>query len=250
MLEFSLGAALIACAVYALAGFVKGTIGIGLPTAAISLMAMLGSTRDAIALVIVPMVLLNAWQIHRSGDTLATWRRFRTLALVMSAGIAVVALLAVRVPAAMITLSLGIVITLFAVTSLLRRIPALPARLDRPAQWTAGLSAGAMGGLAGVWAPPIVIYLSAIRLDKDDFVRASGLLLMLGSVVLAISYASNGLLDRHQALAGLLLVVPAMAGFALGERLRSLLGGEAFRRTVLLFFLAMGLNLIRRAVVG
>lgn len=233
-----------------LAGFVKGTIGIGLPTAAISLMAMLGSTREAIALVIVPMVLLNVWQIHRSGDIVATWRRFRLLALVMSGGIAVVALLAVAVPAALITLSLGIVITLFALTSLVQRVPALPARYDRPAQWAAGASAGVMGGLAGVWAPPIVIYLSAIRLDKEAFVRASGLLLLLGSVVLAASYAANGLLDARQAFTGLLLVMPALAGFALGERMRRRLGGEAFRRTVLLFFLVMGLNLIRRAAVA
>ena len=62
--------------------------------------------------------------------------------------------------------------------------------------------------------------------------------------------AANGLLDGRQASLGLVLVVPALIGYSLGERMRARLDGDAFRRTVLLFFLAMGLNLIRRAVVG
>ena len=239
-----------AVAVYLLAGAIKGTIGIGLPTAAVSLMAQASDVRAAIALVVVPMIVLNAWQVHRSGDALGTWRRFRVLALVMTVGIGAVALFADRVPTPVVTLVLGVVITLFAAVSLARELPRIPARLDRGAQALAGVAAGAMGGIAGVWAPPIIVYLNGIGLDKDGFVRATGLLLTLGSAILAASYAANGLLDAPHALAGLALVAPALAGFALGERLRSRLSGEGFRRAVLLFFLLMGLNLVRRALVG
>ena len=242
------GFVLIAVAVYLVAGLVKGTIGLGLPTAAVSLMAMIAPTRTAIALAIVPMVLLNAWQIHRSGRVRDTWRRFRRLALTMSIGIALVSLLAARVPVSVITLALGGAITLFALTGLLGTVPRLPERLDPLAQAVAGASAGALGGLAGIWAPPIVMYLSAIRVDKDTFVRASGLLLALGSVVLAVSYAVNGLLDGRQASLGLVLVVPALIGYSIGERVRARLDGDVFRRTVLLFFLIMGLNFVRRGV--
>ncbi len=244
------GLALVAVGVYLLAGTVKGTLGIGLPTAAVSLMAQASDTRTAIALVIVPMICLNGWQVYRSGRTLETWRRFRTLALVTTAGIALVALFAARVPAPVVTAVLGAAITLFALVSLARELPRIPARLDVPAQWIVGVTASLMGGIAGIWAPPIIVYLNGIGLGKDDFVRATGLLLVLGSTVLGASYAANGLLDPRQALAGLALVVPALAGFALGERLRARLSGEGFRRAVLLFFLVMGLNLVRRALTG
>jgi len=245
---FSAGFVLGAIAVYLLAGLVKGTIGLGLPTAAVSLMAMAGDTRVAIALAIVPMVLLNAWQIHRSGDLLATWRRFRLLGMTMALGIGTVSLLAAQVSTALITLTLGGAITLFAISGLIGTVPRLPERFDALAQAGAGAAAGAIGGLSGVWAPPIVVYLSAIRLDKDAFVRASGMLLALGSVVLAIGHSIGGLLEPRQALLGLCLVVPALAGFGIGERLRARLDGDGFRRTVLLFFLVMGMNLIRRGV--
>lgn len=241
---------LVAACVYLLAGTVKGTLGIGLPTAAVSLMAQASDTRTAIALAVVPMICLNGWQVYRAGRTLETWRRFRTLAIVTTAGIGFVALFATRVPTPVVTLVLGGIITLFALVSLARELPRIPARLDRPAQVATGVAAGLMGGIAGVWAPPIIVYLNGIGLDKDGFVRASGLLLVLGSTILAASYAANGLLDARHAGAGLLLVAPALAGFSLGERLRARLSGEGFRRAVLAFFLVMGLNLVRRALTG
>ena len=242
--------ALVAAGVYLLAGTVKGTLGIGLPTAAVSLMAQAGDTRTAIALAIVPMIVTNGWQVHRAGRALETWRRFRTLAVVSVGGIALVAPFAARVPTPAVTLALGASIALFALVNLARELPRVPERLDRPAQAIAGAIAALMGGIAGVWAPPIIVYLNGIGLDKDGFVRATGLLLALGSTVLGAAYAANGLLGGSHALAGLALVVPALLGFALGERLRSRLSGLAFRRAVLVFFLVMGANLVRRALSG
>ena len=238
----------VAIVAFGIAGFVKGTIGIGLPTAAVSLFAQAsGDTRLAISLAIVPMIVLNVWQCWRAGSILATLVRFRLVAVVMLTCIAIAALGAARLSAPFVTLVLGLAISLFAATSLWREWPALPARLDLPAQIVTGISCGVLGGISGVWAPPLVIYLSALRLDKDTFVRATGVLLGLGSVVLAISYGVNGLLTSRQAGLGLMLVLPALLGYALGERWRDRLSGRAFRQAVLLFFLVMGLNLVRRA---
>lgn len=239
----------VAIAAYVIAGFIKGTIGIGLPTAAITLFAQAsGDARLAISLVIVPMIVLNAWQCWRSGDIVATLLRFKLLAVLMSISIFIAAFGASQMPTPMITLILGLAISLFAATSLWRDWPAMPARLDRVAQVFTGLVCGVMGGVSGVWAPPLVIYLTALRVDKDTFVRATGVLLFLGSAILGASYALNDLLTLRNASLGLLLVVPALLGYVLGEKLRTRLSGPVFRKTVLLFFLLMGLNLVRRSV--
>jgi len=103
-----------------------------------------------------------------------------------------------------------------------------------------------MGGIAGIWAPPIVAYLSARRVDKESFVRIVGVLLFVGSTVLALGYWRAGILTAPIATYGLLLVVPAMLGFTLGERLREKLSNAIFRKAVLWLFLLMGLNLIRK----
>jgi len=57
-------------AIYFVAGVIKGTVGIGFPTAAIALTATLFDARSAIGYVVIPMCLINAWEIYPSGHML------------------------------------------------------------------------------------------------------------------------------------------------------------------------------------
>lgn len=240
--------------VFVLAGMVKGLIGIGLPTLAIGLLAQFIDARYAIALVVVPMLVANAWQIFRTEAPVSTIRRvssdYRVLLVSLLVSIGVVSLLAPQVSVATVTLALGCVMTLFAAVNLWRQPPALPDRLDRAAQWLTGMLAGAIGGIAGVWAPPIIIYLAARRVDKDAFVETAGVLLFGSSAVLLAGYLISGLLDVRTAFLSMLFIPPALLGFTIGERWRSRLSGPGFRIAVLGFFLLMGLNLVRRSLWG
>ena len=49
-------------AIFVLAGFVKGVIGLGLPTVAMGLLALLMTPAQAAALLVVPSFLTNVWQ--------------------------------------------------------------------------------------------------------------------------------------------------------------------------------------------
>jgi uncharacterized membrane protein YfcA len=113
----------------------------------------------------------------------------------------------------------------------------------------AGILAGLMGGLTSVWAPPMAVYLAARHVPKTEFVRASGLLIFLGSLPLAAGYIHQGYLTGELTLISLALLVPAFAGFALGEALRQRMSEQTFRQALLVVFLLMGLNLIRRALI-
>ncbi len=238
-----------AMCIYVLAGFVKGTIGIGLPTAGVSLTAQFTDARTAIALAIIPMLFTNLWQVWRTRQHTHRAKPFWPLIITMMISIALFAFIAPGVAIPTVTLLLGITVFLFALVGLLRQTPELNPRYDRPAQFSAGAIAGVLGGLTGVWAPPIVVYMTAIRANKDTFVAVVGVMLGLGTIVLAISYGTVGLLTQGQAIASAVLVLPAILGFSLGERLRSQLNEAAFKKAVLLFFLLMGLNLIRKALL-
>lgn len=249
-MELSFGLLLTAAAVYLLAGSVKGTIGLGLPTTAVSVMAQVTDARTAIALVLVPMIVTNFWQILRAGDARGALWRYRWLALVQVLGIGLVSQLAGGFSVQRVEALLGAAIVLFAVSGLWRETPALAARHDRRAQIAAGTAAGALGGVAGIWAPPVVVYLQARRVSPDEFVRATGLLLCLGSVVLFGGYWRLGFVTPGTAAVSCALLLPALLGYATGERLRGRLSGEGFRRAVLVFFLLMGLNLLYRALLA
>lgn len=240
---------ILASAVFLLAGSIKGTVGIGLPTAAIGILTQFTDARLAISLVVFPMLVSNAWQVYREGKIMQTLRNYWRFALALMLLIAAMSFVTARIDERMLVLILGIVILLFSLANLIRMPPRLPQRFDALAQWFAGTLAGVLGGITAIWAPPTIIYLMAKRVDKNEFVRASGLLIFLGSIPLCIGFWHAGLLGGDTALLSLAMIVPTLAGFSLGELIRRRLRAERFRKLVLLIFLVIGLNLIGKAIL-
>jgi len=235
--------------IYFLAGIVKGALGIGFPTAAIAMSATVFDARSAIAFVVIPMCLINVWQIYRSGQVLQVLANNWRLVSAMVVTIAIFSLLSADVPIRWLTLLLGIITATFAVLSLWRSPPVLPDRYNNVAQLITGAVSGVIGGLVGVWAPPIIVYLTSRRVSTLEFVQVVGVLLFIGSFVLLLGYTSTGIVNRDNALGSSLLVIPALAGFAIGEFVRVKLSKERFHKLVLILFLILGLNFIRRALI-
>lgn len=232
------------------AGAIKGTIGIGLPTTAMGLMTLALAPRDAIALILIPMLVSNAWQVYRSGEIARAFRTYLPFAVALMLGVGVTLQLTRNAPDRVLFAVLGASILLFVLVNLIAWAPRIPDRLDRAAQVLAGTVAGVMGGLTSVWAPPMAVYLASRHAPKDEFVRASGLLIFLGSLPLAAGYLRQGILDGETALMSVVLLIPTFAGFYVGERLRYRLSEVAFRKLLLLLFFLMGANLLRRAVMA
>lgn len=238
-----------AVVIYFIAGMVKGMLGIGFPTAAVSLLAQVTDTRTAISLVVIPMVVTNAWQVWRSRRVRWVLKTFWLLLILMLVLTALFSQVTVLVPVALLTGMLGLIVAVYSASSLYRPIFFIPDRYDRLAQCISGITAGIMAGMVGVWAPPILIYLNARRIGKEAFVATTGVLLCLGSLVLFSGYVNAGLIGGSIMLMSCLLLVPSLLGFASGEWIRNRLSARRFERLLLWFFLIMGLNLIRRALV-
>ena len=60
---------------FLLAGFVKGVIGLGLPTVSIGLLGLLMTPAQAAAILVVPSLVTNVWQAAVGGSLLALARR-------------------------------------------------------------------------------------------------------------------------------------------------------------------------------
>jgi uncharacterized membrane protein YfcA len=144
---------------------------------------------------------------------------------------------------------LGAVVLIFVAINITSWAPRIADTWDRSAQIGFGGGAGLLGGLTSIWLPAIMIYLLARDTSKEEFVRATGLLLFTGSLPLFAGYISTGLLTGPLALLSLALIVPTWAGMALGARLRGKLSEDAFRKVLLGVFALIGLNLIRRALI-
>lgn len=233
-----------------LAGTIKGLVGIGLPTASISLMTLFMEPRVAIALVLAPMVVSNAWQVWQMGEVRRALKDYAPFAVALAVGVFLTVMLTADVADQVIYLALGISIVAFSLVNLRFSIPPMPARFDLPAQLGFGSAAGILGGLSGVWGAPLIIYLTARGAVKDEFVRASGLLIFVGSLPLVAGYVAQGLLTRELGMVSVLLIVPTLIGFTLGAKLRATMSNDRFRTVLLYVFLLMGLNLLRRGIWG
>lgn len=236
--------------VFLLAGTIKGVVGIGLPTIALSLLTLFLDPRTAIAVILLPMTVSNLWQVHRAGETRRTAKRYAPFVVTLVIGIALTVTLTRDANERVLLGCLGGAILAFVIVSLTKWAPQIPDRLDRPAQVIAGALAGAMGGLTAVWGPPMAVYLASRNAGKDEFVRATGFLIFLGSLPLAAGYIWQGFMTAQLLLISAATLIPTFIGFALGERLRAHLSEDGFRKVLLAFFFVMSINLLRRALFG
>lgn len=239
---------LLGAAVFVVAGAIKGLVGIGLPTASMGLLTLFVAPRLAIALVLLPMLMSNLWQVYRAGEVARTVRRYGPFGVVLFVTVGLTAMLTQDVPDRILIAVLGAVILGFVWFSWQGWMPRLPQRYDRAAQVGFGAIAGVLGGLTSGWAAPLGIYLSMSGADRDDWIRATGLLIFAGSVPLTLAYLWTGQMTGQLFVLSALMLIPTFAGFAAGEALRKRLSVQAFRRMVLIMFAILGLNLLRRAI--
>ena len=199
---------------------------------------------------VMPMLLSNIWQMYREGNGAATIRRFWPFGAALFVCLFFSSLFAAEFEPATLILITGISVVIFAGTSLIKLPPPLPPKWELPAMIAAGAAGGLMGGLTGLWSPPLVILLLALRLEKTDYIRAFGFLLVIGAIPLLGGYVVNGLMTQELFIISMVMVVPTLLGFAIGEKVRDKMDTSRYQKAVLVFFLIMGLNLIRKVWLG
>jgi len=232
------------------AGLVKGTAGVGLPMMTLGILTFFTDPRTAFAVTLIPIFVANMLQLYRVGGVRDAIPRYLPYILTMFVTIPVTLALTADAPERLLLGVLGAVILLYVVLAATRWAPSIPDGLDTPAQISFGTASGILGGLAAIWLPPMLIYLGARHVDKEEFVRATGLLLFAGSIPMLGGYVREGFLTGPLAIVSVGLLVPTTIGLLVGERLRRRLSEEAFRSIVMGLFVVIALNMLRRAAFG
>ncbi|MES2818741.1 MAG: sulfite exporter TauE/SafE family protein [Pseudomonadota bacterium] len=236
----SMGPALVllVLVVFTLAGTVKGVIGLGLPTVTMGLLGLAMPASQAAALLIMPSTLTNLWQLSQGGPLHALLKRLWPMLLAVCIGTLVGNRWFGLGTGPWVTHALGGALLAYALIGLY--LPSLRLSSEREA-WMGplcGLLTGLVTAATGVFVIPAVPYLQALGLDRDAMVQALGLSFTVSTLALASGLFSGGLLDGGLLGASLVLVLPALAGMALGQWLRQRISPAAFKR---LFFIGMAL---------
>jgi uncharacterized membrane protein YfcA len=223
-------------AIFVLAGAVKGVIGLGLPTVAVGLLGTVMTPAQAAALVIVPSFVTNVWQLLAGPGFLALVRRLRLLLIGLCIGTLAGGWLVPVDNSGRARIALGIALLCYAAVGLFAPRLSVPPRAEWWLSPIFGLATGVVTAMTGVFVVPMVPYIQALGLQRDDLVQALGLSFTVATVALAVVLIGNGQL--HLSLAGLSIYALAVSlvGMALGQVVRKRIDPRTFR---LCFFIGM-----------
>lgn len=240
--------ALLAAGAIAVASFVKGSVAFGFPTVATPLLALVMDVRTAVAITLVPNIVMDGVQAARRGGVLGSARRLLPLLVFGLAGMVLGTRLLVVMSPRTATGVLGGFLLAFVVLSVTGLSPRVPARWERWLAPPVGLLAGLVGGVTNVPGTPLVLYFHALGMDKHEFVRSVALSFLFYKLVQLGATGWYGLLTGPLLLASVALTAVGLGGFTLGLKVQDDLAERTFNRLVLVLLGALGAWLLARAL--
>lgn len=244
------GIVLLVAVAFAVAGGVKGVVGLGLPTISAALMASVIDLRTAVGILIVPLLVTNLWQVLQVGGFGVLLLRFGVLNLAAGAGLWAGTEILFAVDPRWMQLGLGVLLILNAGLQMVGGMPVVPRKREAALSVPVGLVSGLIGGMTGSQGIVVAVYLASLNLTRDEYVQGVGLSFFLTGVVWAAAIAVNGGITVQTLPLSALALAVALAAMAVGTRLRRHLPQARFRQAVFIAMALMGGNLIRRAVMG
>ncbi|QVQ26526.1 sulfite exporter TauE/SafE family protein [Achromobacter deleyi] len=237
-------------AVFVLAGVVKGVVGLGLPTISMAMLALVMAPAQAAALLIVPSLITNLWQARPWPTLLQVFRRIAAMQAGICAGTIAGALWLGAPSGQWASVCLGLALVAYAAWGLFGSPPTVPARHEGVLGAAVGAITGVITAATGVFVIPAVPYLQALNLDKDQLIQAMGISFTVSTVALAAGLWLNGGYGASAAGASILMLLPALAGMALGQWLRGKLSARTFKLCFMISLALLGAYQAARGLAG
>ena len=248
-MTFPVGIQIAVLSAFLLAGTVKGTIGMGMPTVAIGLLGLLMAPFEAAALLVVPALVTNLWQMAVGGRFVALLRRLWPMLVTMVPGALLGIGLMTGLDVRTATAGLGMVLVAYGTFGLVARDFTVPARAERWLSPVVGFTTGIVTGATGIFVLPSVPYLQALGLARDELVQALGLAFTVSTLGLALALSQRGLMTLDVAVLSLVAVLPALLGMVIGQAARRRLSAARFRTFFFWGVLLLGVQLLVKSLV-
>jgi hypothetical protein len=236
-------------AVFFLAGLVKGVVGLGLPTLSMALLALWMAPAEAAALLIVPSLVTNLWQLRPWGALGPVLKRIAPMQIGIVAGTLAGAWALGPPSGSWAAIALGVALVAYALWALAGVQLAVGPRTEAWLGPVIGALTGAISSATGVFVIPAVPYLQALGLSRDGLMQAMGISFTTATLALAAALSVNMHYSGATLGASALALLPALAGMAAGERLRQVLSPLVFKRCFLGALLLLGVQMVVRASI-
>ncbi len=239
--EYAFSTIVFITAVFLLAGAVKGIVGLGLPTISMALLAITMPPAQAAALLVIPSLLTNIWQMRPFFSLRDRMSKIVTLQVGIFVGTVAGALLFGAPAGAGAGMALGIALTVYACWGLSGHAMPISEKMQRWLGPVTGLITGLVTAATGVFVIPAVPYLQALGLSRDALIQAMGVSFTVSTISLALGLWINHSYSPGAAGASLLMLVPALIGMSIGQGIRQRLPLITFKKVFFLSLIALGI---------
>jgi uncharacterized protein len=231
----------------AIAGFAKGTTGMGLPLVATPLLAGVFGPKAAVVIVTMPVFAANSLLLVQGWRRQDVLRRIAPILIASAIGTAIgvnlLALLDQRTFAVLI--SIMVVIFLMRGDRLIGDDPgARRARLLGP---VVGFIGGVLQGTTSIASPLIGSFFHARRMDRHEYVIVLAAIFELNAAIQLVGYALLGLFTPDIVAIGLLGLVPTLLALMAGIVFRARLDRARFRQLIVVLLVLSVVNLLWRS---
>mgnify|MGYP000051755563 CR=1 FL=1 len=235
---------------FLIAGWVKGVVGMGLPTVAMGALGLLMTPVEAASLLIIPSLVTNIWQFAAGGSKRLIAKRLATMLLGVCLGTAMSIAWLSSDSSHWPSILLGAVLAVYGLTALFLPPLLVQPQLEKKLSPLIGLVTGAIAGATGVFVIPAVPYLNALGLARDDLVQALGLSFTVSTIALAIGLGMHQQFSSASLTTSLVALIPALIGMQIGQITRLRINPVAFRYWFLLCLLFLGSYMVIRGLLS
>jgi len=227
-----------------LGGLLKGATGAGAPVLAIPALAMLFDVKLAVAIMMVPNLLTNVWQLNKYKQSLLPNRFVLSFSLSGATGAIFGSWLLATLSQTILSLVVAFGVFGFIAFRLFRSSWVLAYQSALKISLPVGLVAGTMQGASGMSAPISLSFLNAMQLERAVFVSSISVYFIAMTLVQIPALMLLGIMKPHHFLFGAIAMIPIIMFMPAGQKLMDRISRETFDRIMLLLLFCLAVKLL------
>jgi uncharacterized membrane protein YfcA len=238
--------ALAMAAALAAGAMVKGATGMGLPLIALPVLTSVFGLQHAIGVMIVPIIVTNAWQVwrlrpERHAESMGFLPMFLLAGVV---GTILGTWLLTTLPERWLVLGLGIILLGYVALRVFKPRIVLSAPAAKRFGPLAGAGGGILQGATGISAPIGVTFIHSMSLERTAHVFAVSTMFLVYGLTQLPSMWLAGILKVEWLGQGVLALLPILVFMPVGQFLAAKLSRRAFDLLILAFLAVIGLKMV------
>lgn len=225
---------------------VKGISGLGLPLTAIPVMAGYMEVDRAVAIMVLPSVIINFWLLWTYRAHAQPIANLPAVTLVAISCVALGAWVLSAAPQTYLIIFLCLWLGFYLLRVLLKLWVDIPVGNGRLTQFIAVGAAGLVQGSVGMAGPVLAPYLHSLNLKQPQYVFTVSVYFQIFSLMQLVSFLWLGLIDMERAFQSLLACIPIAIFLPIAVWLSRFVSHKAFNVLIVILLIVIEGRLLWR----